>query len=209
MIIAFPPCTDLCVSGARHFAAKRADGRQQASIDFFMLFANHPCPRVAIENPVGIMSKLWRKPDQIVQPWMFGEDASKATCLWLKGLQLLRETNRLPLPLGGRWANQTPSGQNKLGPSEQRARLRSKTYAGIAEAMAQQWAATDEAVACWTKCECCDDYICNIHGTHAYDCDCEAIEWWMENGMNPYITTTEQFLQPIDESDSTAKSEKQ
>ena len=136
MILAFPDCTHLAVSGARYFAQKRADGRQQTAIDFFMLFANHVCPRIAIENPVGIMSSVWRKPDQIIQPWMFGEDASKATCLWLKGLPLLAPTNII---CKERYANQTPSGQNKLGPSPDRAKLRSKTYAGVARAMAAQW----------------------------------------------------------------------
>jgi hypothetical protein len=147
MIIAFPPCTDLCVSGAKWFAAKRADGRQQASIDFFMEFtrANSPC--VAIENPIGIMSRLYRKPDQIIQPWQFGHDASKATCLWLSGLPPLTPTNILPGGKTARRANQTPSGQNKLGPSADRARLRAVTYSGIAEAMADQWSNVDQ----WTK----------------------------------------------------------
>jgi hypothetical protein len=92
MIIAFPPCTDLAVSGARHFAKKRADGRQQRSIDFFMKFANADCPRIAIENPIGIMSSEYRKPDQIIQPYMFGEHARKSTCIWLKGLPKLKPT---------------------------------------------------------------------------------------------------------------------
>lgn len=92
MIIAFPPCTHLAVSGARHFEKKRADGRQQAAIDFFMEFANADCPRIAIENPVGIMSTKWRKPDQIIQPWQFGHGETKATCLWLTGLPLLTPT---------------------------------------------------------------------------------------------------------------------
>lgn len=139
MIIAFPPCTHLCCSGARHFPEKRKDGRQQEGIDFFMLFARHPCPKVAIENPVGIMSTLWRKPDQIIQPWQFGHDASKATCLWLKGLPLLTPTEVLPRPPSGRWGNQSPCGANKLGPSPERSRLRSETYTGIALAMAEQW----------------------------------------------------------------------
>lgn len=93
MIIAFPPCTHLCVSGARHFEQKRKDGRQQQGIDFFMMFANADCPRIAIENPIGIMSSVWRKPDQIIQPWMFGDKFSKSTCLWLKGLPNLVPTN--------------------------------------------------------------------------------------------------------------------
>ena len=140
MVLAFPPCTHLAVSGAAWFAAKRADGRQQQGIDFFMAFTRlDHVPRVAIENPVGIMSTQWRKPDQIIQPWQFGDDASKATCLWLKGLPLLAPTNILPGGRDVRRANQTPSGQNKLGPSPDRARLRSQTYPGIAAAMAEQW----------------------------------------------------------------------
>ena len=93
MLIAFPPCTDLAVSGARHFAKKRADGRQQRSIEFFMRFARADCPRIAIENPVGIMSSEYRKPDQIIQPYQFGNHARKATCLWLKGLPKLKPTD--------------------------------------------------------------------------------------------------------------------
>lgn len=93
MIIAFPPCTDLAVSGARHFAKKRADGRQQRSIDFFMRFVNADCPKIAIENPIGIMSSVYRKPDQIIQPYQFGDHARKSTCLWLKGLPKLEPTD--------------------------------------------------------------------------------------------------------------------
>ena len=92
MLIAFPPCTDLCVSGAKWFSEKRADGRQQRSIEFFMRFAQADCPRIAIENPVGIMSSEYRKPDQIIQPWQFGHGETKATCLWLKGLPKLMPT---------------------------------------------------------------------------------------------------------------------
>ena len=142
LVIAFPPCTDLAASGARYFAEKRKDGRQQASIEFFMRFTDLPhVPRVAIENPIGIMSTYWRKPDQIIQPWMFGHPESKATCLWLKGLPPLRPTRVLAPPESGRWDNQTPSGQNRLGPSPDRAKIRSKTYSGIAIAMADQWLA--------------------------------------------------------------------
>ena len=139
MIIAFPPCTHLAVSGARWFKEKRADGRQQQGIDFFMQFVNHDCSKIAIENPIGIMSTIWRKPDQIIQPWQFGHPEAKATCLWLKGLEPLVPTNILTKPESGRWENQTPSGQNKLGPSEHRAKIRSRTYEGIAKAMAKQW----------------------------------------------------------------------
>lgn len=138
MIIAFPPCTDLAVSGARYFKQKQADGRQQRSINFFMEFVNAPCDKIAIENPIGIMSSLYRKPNQIIQPYQFGHPESKSTCLWLKNLPNLQPTNVLE-KTGKYWDNQTPSGQNKLGPSPDRAKLRSKTYAGIANAMATQW----------------------------------------------------------------------
>lgn len=130
MIIAFPPCTDLAASGARHFKAKQSDGRQQRSIAFFMAFVNADCPRIAIENPVGIMSTKYRKPDQIVQPWQFGHGETKATCLWLKELPLLRPTKVVEGREQRVW---------KMPPSPERARLRSKTYPGIAKAMAEQW----------------------------------------------------------------------
>ena len=136
-IIAFPPCTHLSVSGARYWAEKRANGKQPQAIKFFMDIANADCDHIAIENPVGIMSTYWRKPDQIIQPWQFGHDASKKTCLWLKGLPHLAP--HLSPIIKDRYANQTPSGQNKLGPSPGRAMMRSKTYSGIANAMAEQW----------------------------------------------------------------------
>mgnify|MGYP000965388019 CR=1 FL=1 len=93
MILAFPPCTHLAVSGAAWFKQKRKDGRQQQGIDFFMLFANVKCPRVAIENPVGIMSSVWRKPDQIIQPYEYGDPFCKKTCLWLRNLPPLVPTD--------------------------------------------------------------------------------------------------------------------
>ena len=93
LIIAFPPCTHLAASGARWFAEKRADGRQQQGIDFFMQFTNLDCKKVAIENPIGIMSNFYKKPDQIIQPYEFGDTERKTTCLWLKGLSKLRPTN--------------------------------------------------------------------------------------------------------------------
>lgn len=149
MVLAFPPCTHLAVSGAAHFAAKRADGRQQEGIDFFLQFTKlDHVPKVAIENPIGIMSKIYRKPDQIIQPYQFGEDASKRTCLWLKGLPPLIETCRVvgrmvTTPKGKvveRWANQCSNyGHDKTSPSPERSRIRSKTYLGIAKAMANQW----------------------------------------------------------------------
>ena len=136
MLIAFPPCTDLSVSGARYFVEKRADGRQQRALEFVRALLDSPIDRIALENPVGVISTHIRKPDQIVQPWMFGEDASKKTCLWLKGLPPLMATEVIRK---NRYANQTPSGQNKLGPSPDRWKERSKTYAGLAMAMAKQW----------------------------------------------------------------------
>jgi site-specific DNA-cytosine methylase len=130
LIIAFPPCTDLCVSGAKHFAAKRSDGRQQRSIDFFLAIANHSCPKMAIENPIGIMSTHYRKPDQIIQPWQFGHGETKATCLWLKGLSKLQPTDIVE----GREQRIF-----KMPPSKDRAMNRSRTFMGIAHAMAAQW----------------------------------------------------------------------
>ena len=131
MVIAFPPCTHLCVSGAKWFEEKRADGRQQQGIDFFMAFTDLPhIPRVAIENPVGIMSSLWRKPDQVIQPWMFGHGEVKATCLWLKNLPRLWPTYHVP----GR-----DDRLHRLPPSPERAKLRSKTFEGVSRAMADQW----------------------------------------------------------------------
>ncbi len=138
MIIAFPPCTDLAVSGAAWFKQKREDGRQQASIDFFMKFTTVSCDRVAIENPIGIMSSVWRKPDQIVQPWMFGHPESKATCFWLKGLPLLKETNNVKALYDTLPKNQQQR-IHYLPPSKDRSMLRSKTFEGIAQAMATQW----------------------------------------------------------------------
>ena len=136
MIVAFPPCTDLCVSGAKWFREKQSDGRQQRSIDFFMRFANADCPRIAIENPVGIMSTRFRKPDQIIQPWQFGHRETKATCLWLKGLPKLYPTENT-------WGGYLEQRVFKMPPSPDRAKLRSKTYPGIAKAMAEQWAGKD------------------------------------------------------------------
>lgn len=135
MLLAFPPCTHLAVSGARYFAQKRTDGRQQAAIDFFMKFANADCPRIAIENPVGIMSTQWRKPDQIIQPWQFGHGETKATCLWLKGLPPLAPTKIVEGREQRVW---------KMPPGPDRVKERSKTYPGIAKAMAEQWAGACE-----------------------------------------------------------------
>lgn len=149
LIIAHPPCTDLAVSGARHFAQKQKDGRQQKSIVFFMQMALANCDRVAVENPVCIMSSCWRKPDQIIQPFQFGHPESKKTCLWLRGLPPLKATDLLETPECGHWDNQTKDGQNRLivdgkwiaWNDPRTAKERSKTYPGIAKAMAEQWGA--------------------------------------------------------------------
>lgn len=135
MIIAFPPCTRVCVSGNRYHA--NTPGRAEDVKKFRRLWHSYH-KMLAIENPVGVLSKV-DKPTQIIQPWQFGHPESKKTCLWLRGLPALVPTNILPLPGCGHWNNQTPSGQNKLGPSEHRARMRSETYQGIADAMAAQW----------------------------------------------------------------------
>lgn len=143
LMIAHPPCTDLAVSGALYFEQKRNDGRMKKSIEFFMSIASADIKHICIENPVGIMSTFYRKPDQIIQPYFFGEDASKKTCLWLKNLPLLKPTKYIEPTVtdNGKkiWSNQTISGQNKLGPSPDRAKIRSKTYEGIATAMSVQW----------------------------------------------------------------------
>ena len=139
LMIAFPPCTHLAVSGARHFAAKRADGRQQQGIDFFMAIVElgEKIGRYAIENPVGIMSTLWRKPDQIIQPWEYGDQAQKKTCLWLHDLPLLVPTNIVDK--GEFYVS--PSGKKlpKWYSDNKSAKNRSTTFQGIANAMALQW----------------------------------------------------------------------
>lgn len=130
LMIAHPPCTHLSVSGARHFEAKRKDGRQQSAIAFFMMLAKADIPRIAIENPICIMSSIWRKPDQVIQPWQFGHGETKATALWLKCLPALQPTNIVD----GREAR-----IHRMPPSTDRWKLRSATYPGIAQAMADQW----------------------------------------------------------------------
>jgi len=138
LMIAHPPCTHLAVSGSRHFAEKKADGRQQAAIDFFMLLAKADIPRICIENPVCIMSSVWMKPSQTVRPWMFGHKEQKATCLWLKDLPLLQATNdvydeMMLLPKSERERiHYMPPGPNRW-------KERSKTFSGLAKAMADQW----------------------------------------------------------------------
>ncbi len=149
MMIAFPPCTDLALSGARWFKEKKKDGRQQKSIDFFMLLINAPINKIAIENPKGIMSTQYRKPDQIINPFDFDDPFTKPTCLWLKNLPKLKSINMGDAPLFNQKLDKgefhTTSGGNvlpkwyNLPPSKNRGKLRSKTFPGIAKAMAKQW----------------------------------------------------------------------
>lgn len=157
MMIGFPPCTHLAVSGARHFEQKRKDGRQQGAIDFFMAMVNAPIPKIAIENPMGIMSTIYRKPDQIIQPYFFGDEAQKTTCLWLKNLPKLFHAKEPDLfndvvthvGKGEMISFISKKGQRKTQPkwyadalslkSEERSAVRSKTFPGIARAMATQW----------------------------------------------------------------------
>jgi hypothetical protein len=128
LMIAHPPCTHLAVSGARWFKDKQQE--QAAAVRFFMLLVNAPVEKIAVENPISIMSSRYRKPDQIIQPWQFGHGETKATCLWLKGLPLLSPTQ----VVGGREAR-----VHKMPPSPNRWRERSRTFEGIAAAMAEQW----------------------------------------------------------------------
>jgi len=130
LMICHPPCTHLAVSGARYFAAKRADGRQQAALDFVQALLDAPIPRIALENPVSIISTKIRKPDQIIQPFQFGHPETKATCLWLKNLPPLTPTNVVEGREQRVW---------KMPPSPDRWKKRSLTYPGIAKAMAEQW----------------------------------------------------------------------
>jgi hypothetical protein len=141
LMVAHPPCTDLAVSGARHFAAKRADGRQQSALDFVWDLLSADIPRIALENPVSVISSEIRKPDQIVHPWWFGHPETKATCLWLKGLPKLlpfatwQETKAEMLSLPKSQRNRV----HYMSPGPDRWKLRSTTFQGLADAMASQW----------------------------------------------------------------------
>jgi hypothetical protein len=135
-----PPCTYLSVSGM-HWTTRGLRDPQltEDALIFVQTLLNAPIPKIALENPVSVISSRIRKPDQIIQPWWFGDDASKKTCLWLKNLPPLRPTNMLHGDNKTRRGNQTASGQNKLAPSKDRWKKRSETYQGIANAMAEQW----------------------------------------------------------------------
>lgn len=159
--IFFPPCTHLTVSGAMHFEKKKADGRQQQGIDFFMAMINAPIKKIAVENPIGIMSRIYRKPDQIIQPYFFGDGFTKSTCLWLKNLPLLQhfkepdlfnnQITHVPITDTYKEWIDKKTGKKKRQASwyyeallkaktkEERSTIRSKTFPGIAKAMAEQW----------------------------------------------------------------------
>lgn len=152
LIITFPPCDHLAQAGAVWWKAKQADGRQQAAADFFMQMVNAPARHVAVENPRGIMTRLYRQPDQIVEPWMFGDAYAKKTCLWLRGLPLLVPDNPV-VPAGrvatggGSWRTDTNAQRSAMNAYEDgegrknRAKVRSRTFPGFARAMASQWGA--------------------------------------------------------------------
>ena len=150
MLIAFPPCTHLAVSGAKHFEQKRKDGRQQQGIDFFMQMINAPISMISVENPIGIMSSIYQKPTQIIQPWQFGHEAQKTTCLWLKNLPPLQHTNIVGkgdfyiTPTGKKmpaWMSDPvgSDGKKLAYGSVEIKKIRNKTFQGIADAMAKQW----------------------------------------------------------------------
>jgi site-specific DNA-cytosine methylase len=149
LMIAHPPCTHLASSGAKHFAQKIADGRQQQGVDFFMRLAEANIPKIAIENPVGVMSTKWRKPDQIIQPWQFGDEAQKSTCLWLKNLPKLVPTKIVGKgdfyisPKGKRlpawYGDAAIDGKKVAYGSPEMKKIRNRTFQGIANAMAEQW----------------------------------------------------------------------
>ena len=140
MLCAFPPCTYLCSSGMHWTIRGLRDPKlTDDALSFVRLLMDAPINHILIENPVGCISTKIRKPDCIIQPWQFGHPEAKKTCLWLKNLPVLQPTNILPLPLSGRWENQTGTGQNRLAPSKNRWKARSRTYQGIADAIAFQY----------------------------------------------------------------------
>lgn len=141
LMIAHPPCTYLCRSGLHwNSRTKGRNEKTEQALAFVQLLMNYPfIPKIALENPVGCISTRIRKPEQVIQPWQFGHPESKETCLWLKGLPKLVHTKVLPLPEKGYWDNQTATGQNNSWMDQDRFRVRSITYLGLAKAMAEQW----------------------------------------------------------------------
>ena len=156
VVIAFPPCTDLSLAGAVHWKRKQADGRQQRAAEFFRKMAHAPAHRVAVENPRGAMTKLYRPPDQIVEPWWFGDPYAKKTCLWLRGLpglvadNIVEPAGRVATG-GGSWRTDKAAGRTLMSAYEDsegrknRARVRSRTFPNVARAMAEQWTTYLEA----------------------------------------------------------------
>ena len=140
LMVAHPPCTYLCASGL-HWNTRRPEraAQTEAAIQFVSNLMDANIPKIALENPIGCLSTRFRKPDCIIQPFQHGHAESKATCLWLNNLPPLKPSKIMEKPASGRWLNQTASGQNKLTPSADRWKIRSLTYQGIAEAMANQW----------------------------------------------------------------------
>lgn len=136
MIIAFPPCQHLSAVGARYWGEKMADGRLLEAVEFVKLIAESDCPRIVIENPTGILSRMWREPDQIIHPYMFGEPWMKRTCLWLKGVPPLEPTNMVEPQ--GHWVQTEAIGEGKV-PGRRGAKIRARTFTGVARAMASQW----------------------------------------------------------------------
>jgi len=149
MIVAFPPCTYLTYAGIKHWDKPGREKLRNEAVEFFMMFVNADCKKIAIENPVGYMNTIWKKPKQIIQPYWFGENAQKRTCLWLRGLPKLMPTNVLPKPepmyicqgekCKGRKINWCEGMRGIKGGQKERAKARSKTFPGIAQAMADQW----------------------------------------------------------------------
>jgi site-specific DNA-cytosine methylase len=137
LMIAHPPCTHLALSGAQHFSKRPEE--QVKALSFVQLLLDAPIAKIALENPVGVISSKIRKPDQFIQPYEYGHSEVKRTCLWLKGLPLLVPTKVIPLPANGRWDNRTPAGNCNIAGCKNKRMLRSITYQGIADAMAQQW----------------------------------------------------------------------
>jgi len=152
LMVAHPPCTYLTSSGL-HWNKRRPERAllTEEALAFVKVLLAAPIPCIALENPIGCISTRVRKPEQIIQPWQFGHPESKSTCLWLKNLPILEHTNVLEKPSSGHWENQTPSGQNKLGPSPDRWKIRSVTYQGIAQAMAAQWTTPATHIAATTN----------------------------------------------------------
>lgn len=198
LMIAHPPCTHLAVSGAWKFREKEKEKEQRESLELVELLLGAPIERIALENPVSIISSRIRRPDQILQPWQFGHRESKTTCLWLKNLPRLKATVVLKRPVSDtglvyeRWENQTVSGQNRLSPGPDRWKLRSRTYDGIAKAMAEQWGSIGRPA--WQRCRCCGEFWCNIHNCHTGEsrCECPPIEEWGD--VDPYSPAKESFM---------------